>query len=102
MTEWITLEDAEREGLDLSYVSDGIGPRRVGTVYYGAYWETVNTVTGVSVCVESGRVVGWRVSEYGGEYGGSPCVRTHFTSWAYDRGNKILHGPGNIFPKTER
>lgn len=101
--QWITLEDAEREGLDLSWVADSIGPLRKGTVYRDHYWGTVNTVTRVMVCVEyerESRVVRrWEVTEYSGW--DSVRDRTHVTSWEYGAGT-VLHGPGDIRPRTER
>lgn len=100
MLEWITLEDAERQGLSLARVSDAIGPRRAGTLYYGGYWQNVNTVLSVHVKVErvrnarTGRyvrkVTHWEVAERDTE---ESRIRRHCTSWEYDTRNHVLHGP---------
>ena len=102
--EWITLEEAEARGLDLAYVAEGIGPRRAGMVTWGAYWQTVNSILAVHVRVghgrdENGRPLSyadaWQVTERDTE---SPRPRAHCTSWTYDRGNKVLHGPADMRP----
>lgn len=107
MAEWIALEDAEREGLDLSWVADSIGPRRKGVVYHCHYWGHVSTVTGVMVRVERIRdhrgrfaraVRGWNVSEYAPD---DVRDRTHMTSWQYGT-YTVLHGPGDTRPRAER
>lgn len=107
MAEWITLEEAERAGLDLSWVSGAIGPRRAGLVYLNHYWGNVSTVTGVMVRVERVRdrrgrfaraVRGWSVTEYAPD---DVRDRTHMTSWQYGR-NTVLCGPGDIRPRAAR
>jgi hypothetical protein len=89
MAEWITLEDAERRGVDLSWVSDAIGPRRPGTLYLGGYCRDVNTVLAVRVKVEGPRAVHFHITERDTTF---PRPRRHCTSWLYDN-NVILHGP---------
>lgn len=107
MAEWITLDQARDQGLDLAWVADSIGPRRAGLVYLNHYWGTVNTVTGVMVRVERVRdkrgrfvraVCGWNVTEYAPD---DVRDRTHMTSWQYGR-NTLLCGPGDIRPRTAR
>lgn len=108
--EWISLDQAEQEGLSLRGYRGAIGPRRTGAVYLDRYWGTVSTVTSVMVRVErlrnprTGRftraVTGWNITEYSSE---DVRDRTHMTSWQYNvRDHVILHGPGDIRPRSER
>lgn len=99
--EWITLEQAEEEGLRLAYVRAAIGPRRTGTLYYGAYWGDVNNVIAVHVKVGTVRnrhgrmvraAVHWQITE---RSVGETRVRRHCTSWDYDRRNYVLYGPAD-------
>lgn len=99
-TSWMTLADAETAGVDMNGEGDSIGPRRRGVVYRGAYWGDVSTVHDVFVLVapagrnpETGRftprrVVGWTVAEESASDHGR--IRSHCTSWAYDRRNQPL------------
>lgn len=122
---WMPLEEAFAKGYTFGEgVLDEIGPRRVGTVYRCGYWGTVNTVTSVYVrydwvviyaeesVIEADqvpveykqttwalRVCGWEVIEYNSE---DFRDRRHMTSWQYDRGNRVLAGPGDIRPRSER
>lgn len=98
-TQWMPLEAAETLGADLSWVAESIGPRRAGTLYYGAYWGDLNQVIDVMVGVESGRsdghvqAIAWNVAE---RTVGQSHVRHHMTSWAYDRRNRVHYGPGDL------
>lgn len=99
-SEWMTLASARAEGVDLSWVADGIGPRERGTVYYGAYWGTVNTVHQVFVKVVAvgrdsvtgqprpRRATYWEIVEQSQRDNGR--TRRHCTSWEYDRRNQPL------------
>lgn len=90
---WMSLADAETAGIDLSYVLAAIGPRRPGTLYYGAYWGDMNQVVDVRVRVTGDVATWWEVSEY---TVGQSRIRSHCTSWEYDRGNRVHHGPGDL------
>ena len=95
---WMRLEDAEAADVDFNGYEAAIGPRRRGVVYLGGYWKNVSTVHDVFVCVTQARgaggrfvgckVVGWTVVEEDA----SDCgrVRSHMTSWEYDRYNQAL------------
>lgn len=98
---WITLEQAENEGLRLAYVRSGIGPRRAGVLYRGGYGDTVNNVIAVHVRVGEtttgdGRRIRiadhWEVTE---RSDGEDRVRRHCTSWTFEPRNTVLHGPAD-------
>jgi hypothetical protein len=103
---WVPLADAMAAGIDLSYVTDGIGPRVRGMVYRGGYLRNVSTVHNVFVCVapadrdpETGRprprrAVWWDVAEESADDDGR--VRRHMTSWQYDRDNRPLFMALNV------
>lgn len=98
--EWMSLDDAQASGVDVSGVLPAIGPRRAGTLYRGGYWREMNQVVAVSVLVDTGRqvAVSWEVSEYSLSLcaGVPEQMRHHCTSWEYDSGNRVHHGPGDL------
>lgn len=93
---WMSLAAAEASGIDVSQVLPAIGPRRPGTLYYGAYWQDMNQVLEVAVQVDTTRrcAMWWEISEY--SLGYDQRVRNHCTSWEYARGNRVHHGPGDL------
>lgn len=102
--QWITLEAAIEEGYEFSpFVVEGIGPRRVGTVYRCGYWGTVDTVVGVHVKIDrvfiddegtrAIRAASFQISEYNSD---DTRIRRHCTGWHYDRRNEVLIGPPRL------
>lgn len=91
---WLTLDDAEMANVDLSWVAAGIGPRRRGTLYYGAYWGDMNQVVNVFVLANAERkATSYLIAE---RSVGQERIRRHSTSWEYDRGNRVHHGPADL------
>jgi len=98
---WVPLVDAVANGIDLSRVTDGIGPRVRGMVYRGGYCNEVNTVHDVFVCIAPAgpdpedvrvmlprRAVWWQAAEESASDHGR--IRRHMTSWQYERRNQPL------------